>query len=150
MGFQEYKRKQEKLTEKKIEEEVEIVSRKELIDTLLDKKQLNEDDVKITRNKQCCTLDIKLALALYHCFGTNPERNFCNNDYLTHETTGDRDITKNHFQKPFSSTIALEANIQVNGLTSKKDPIWTFTSCNEIIYHQSCDEMAQKVSIERK
>ena len=45
----------EKLTEKKIEEEEETLLREELVDTVLDKTWLTEDDIKIIINNECCT-----------------------------------------------------------------------------------------------
>ena len=40
--------------------------RKELIDTVMEKTWLTEDDVKIMRKKEYCTSEINLALTLYH------------------------------------------------------------------------------------
>ena len=85
---------------------------------------------------------------LYHCCGTNPKPHVCNKESLIRDTTRVRARIKNHFQKPYFPFIALEANDEVNGCTSRKDPIWICASCNEIVYHQSRDEMAKTVSIE--
>ena len=89
--------------------------RKKLIDGVLEKTWLTEDDVKIMRKNECFASEIKLALALYHCCGTNPKTHVYNNESLIHDTTGVRERIKKHFQKPCSPTIALEANDKVNG-----------------------------------
>ena len=56
----------EKAKEKMFEEEVEALYRKEFIDTVLDKTWFNAYYTKIMRNNECCTSEIKIALALYH------------------------------------------------------------------------------------
>ena len=67
---------------------------------------------------------------------------------MVRNTTGSQERIKEQFQKPRAPTISLEANIQVNRCTSKKNPIWICASFNEIIYHQNCDEMAETVFID--
>ena len=68
--------------EKIIEEEVETLLRKEIINTVLDKTWLSKDDVKIMRNNECWTSDINIVLAIYHCCGKNLKDHVCDNDSL--------------------------------------------------------------------
>ena len=50
--------------EKMIEEEADTFVRKQLIDIVLDKKQLTADDIKIMRNNEYYKSEIKLSLVL--------------------------------------------------------------------------------------
>ena len=72
--------------------------RKELIDAVLDKTWLTEDDVKIMRKNEWYTSEIKLALVLYHCCGKNPKTHVYNYEPLLCDTTGVRNRIKEYFQ----------------------------------------------------
>ena len=108
---------------------------------------MTEDDIKIIRNNEYCTSEIKIALVLCYCRGKNPKKHVHNNEYLTHETTGALDRKKENFQKPCASTITLEPNMQVNGCTSKKNAIWICAYYNKITHNHNCDEIAKTASI---
>ena len=93
-------KKIEKTEEKFIEEEAETLSRKELIEFFLDNIFLTTDDIKIMRNDECCTSEIRLALALYRYCGTNPTPYVHNSEYLIHDITRGRDRIKRIFKSP--------------------------------------------------
>ena len=100
------------------------------------------------RSREAFTEESNLALAFYHCCGTNPKSHVCNDESLIDDKTGVINRIKANFPKPCDAGTKLDTNKRLNGCTCKTQPLLMCASCNEIICHQSYSEKATTTPIE--
>ena len=112
------------------------------------KKWISSRDAELMRNREACTGDSNLALAFYHCCGTNPKSHVCNDKSLINDKTEVINRIKANFPKPCDAGTKLNTNKILNGFTCKAQTFLMCASCNEIIYHQSYSEKATTTPIE--
>ena len=102
------------------------------------------------RKKEYFTSDLILSLGLYHYCSPNTKTHVSNNEYFIHDCTGVCKRIMDSIEKSCTTETELKANKEVCVHSTKIEPVCTYASYNEIIYHQNHqgkDESAKSVAL---